>query len=147
MFRVNPFKILILHARQWTSHNFLNFGIVTPLKNWMLILVLLCENERQRWDAPRYIKARSDWIGWFVDCGFTSNSAIFQLYSDRTVVQCPNLDLLPATKGHGQLGVFSLQSLPWHRHWFKDVFNLLAIRGHNWLNALCNFFSALFVTL
>ena len=29
------------------------------LKNWMLILVLLCENECQRWDASRYIKARS----------------------------------------------------------------------------------------
>ena len=29
-------------------------------KNWMLILVLLCENERQRWDASRYIKARSE---------------------------------------------------------------------------------------
>ena len=29
-------------------------------KNWMLILVLLCENERQRWDASRYIRARSD---------------------------------------------------------------------------------------
>ena len=28
------------------------------LKSWMLILVLLCENERQRWDASRYIKAR-----------------------------------------------------------------------------------------
>ena len=26
----------------------------------MLILVLLCENERQRWDASRYIKARSE---------------------------------------------------------------------------------------
>ena len=26
-------------------------------KNWMLILVLLCENERQRWDVSRYIKA------------------------------------------------------------------------------------------
>ena len=24
------------------------------LKNWMLILVLFCENERQRWDASRY---------------------------------------------------------------------------------------------
>ena len=30
------------------------------LKNWMLILVLLCENERQRRDASRYIKARSE---------------------------------------------------------------------------------------
>ena len=29
-------------------------------KNWMLILVLLCENERQRWDALRYIKASSE---------------------------------------------------------------------------------------
>ena len=29
-------------------------------KNWMLILVLLCENECQRWDASRYIKARSE---------------------------------------------------------------------------------------
>ena len=29
-------------------------------KNWMLILVLLCENERQRWDASRNIKARSE---------------------------------------------------------------------------------------
>ena len=29
-------------------------------KNWMLILVLLCENEHQRWDASRYIKARSE---------------------------------------------------------------------------------------
>ena len=26
----------------------------------MLILVLLCENERQRWDASQYIKARSE---------------------------------------------------------------------------------------
>ena len=29
------------------------------VKNWMLILVLICENERQRWDASRYIKARN----------------------------------------------------------------------------------------
>ena len=26
----------------------------------MLILVLSCENERQRWDASRYIKAHSE---------------------------------------------------------------------------------------
>ena len=32
------------------------------LKNWMLILVLLCESERQRWlrDASQYIKTRSE---------------------------------------------------------------------------------------
>ena len=29
-------------------------------KIWMLILVLFCENERQEWDASRYIKARSE---------------------------------------------------------------------------------------
>ena len=29
-------------------------------KNWMFILLLLCENERQRWDESRYIKARSE---------------------------------------------------------------------------------------
>ena len=33
------------------------------------------------------------WLGFLVCCGLTSHSAIFQLYSDRTV--CPNLDLLP----------------------------------------------------
>ena len=32
-----------------------------------------------------------------VDCGLTSHSAIFQLYSDRTDVQFPNFDLLPGT--------------------------------------------------
>ena len=33
---------------------------VWRFKNWMLILVLLCENERQRWDASPYIKACSE---------------------------------------------------------------------------------------
>ena len=37
----------------------------------------------------------------FVCCGFTSHSAIFQLYSDRTVVQFPNFDLLPGTHAMG----------------------------------------------
>ena len=32
-----------------------------------------------------------------VDCGLTSHSAIFQLYSDGTDVQFPNFDLLPGT--------------------------------------------------
>ena len=31
-----------------------------------------------------------------VDCGLTSHSAIFQLYSDGTDVQFPNFDLLSA---------------------------------------------------
>ena len=29
----------------------------TLFKNWILILVLLCEKERQRWDVSRYIKS------------------------------------------------------------------------------------------
>ena len=53
--------------------------------------------------------------------GLTSHSAIFQLYSEGTctVVQFPNFDLLPGTKRHGQLGVFSVPSLPRHGH--RDI--------------------------
>ena len=54
-----------------------------------------------------------------VGCGLTSHSALFQLYSDWTVVQFSNLDLLPGTQRHGQLGVFSVLSLPRHGH--QDV--------------------------
>ena len=36
-----------------------------------------------------------------VDCGLTSHSAIFQLYSDGTDVQFPNFDLLPGTPAMG----------------------------------------------
>ena len=36
-----------------------------------------------------------------VDCGLTSHSAIFQLYSDGTDVQFPNFDLLPGTHAMG----------------------------------------------
>ena len=67
---------------------------------------------------------------WLVGCGLASHSAIFQLYSDGIVVQFRNFDLLPGTQRHGQLGVFSVPSLPRHGH--RDVrrrFNLLAIRG------------------
>ena len=55
-------------------------------------------------------------VGSFVGCGLTSHSAIFQLYSNGTVVQFPNFDLLPGTQRHGQLGVFSVLSLPQHGH-------------------------------
>ena len=61
--------------------------------------------------------------GWLVGFGLTSHSAIFQLYSDGTVVQFPNFDLLPGTQRHGQLGVFSVPSLPRHGH--RDVRRLL----------------------
>ena len=50
----------------------------------------------------------------------------FQLYNDGTVVKFPNFDLLPGTQRHGQLGVYSVLSLPRQGH--RDVFNLLAIR-------------------
>ena len=36
-----------------------------------------------------------------VDCGLTSHSAIFQLYSDGTDVQFPNFDLLSGTHAMG----------------------------------------------
>ena len=63
-------------------------------------------------------------------CGLTSHSAILQLYSDGTVVQFPNFDLLSGTQHHGQLGVFSVPSLPdTGTGTSEDVFNLLAIRG------------------
>ena len=71
-------------------------------------------------------------VGWLVGCGLTSHSAIFQLYSDWADVQFPNLDLLPGTKCHGQLAVFSVSSLPrieTGTGTSKDVFYFLAIRG------------------
>ena len=65
----------------------------------------------------------------FVCCGLMSHSVMFHLYSDGTVVQFRNLDLLPGTQCHGQLGVFSVQSLPdTSTGTPEDVFNLLAIR-------------------
>ena len=51
-----------------------------------------------------------------VDCGLTSHSAIFQLYSDGTDVQFPNFDLLQGTHAMG-IGTS------------EDVFYLLAISG------------------
>ena len=61
------------------------------------------------------------WLG-LVYCGLKSYSAIFQLYSDGTVVQFLNLDLLPGTHRHGQLGVFSMHvlSLPQHGPWTSE---------------------------
>ena len=60
-------------------------------------------------------------FGW----GLTSHSAIFQLYSDKTVVKLPNLDLLPATQRYGQLGVYPDKGTGTS----EDVFYLLAIIG------------------
>ena len=64
----------------------------------------------------RMLELVSDWL---VGCGLTSHSAILHLHSDGTVVQFPNLDLLPGTQRHRQLGVFSVPSLP--RHGQRDI--------------------------
>ena len=46
------------------------------------------------------------------------------VHSD-TLLFMPKSDLLLGTKHHGQLGVFNVQSLPWHEHvTSEDVFNL-----------------------
>ena len=53
-------------------------------KNWMLILVLLCENERQRWDASRYIKARSEAQRFYV---YRDASHLWRSFShNRTII-------------------------------------------------------------
>ena len=47
------------------------------------------------------IKPSSVMLLLIVDCGLTSHSAIFQLYSDGTDVQFPHFDLLPDTHAMG----------------------------------------------
>ena len=46
------------YTNEWTYPNQQHFKTTiketSSFKNWMLILVVLCENERQRWDASRY---------------------------------------------------------------------------------------------
>ena len=55
---------------------------------------------------------------------------MFQLYSDKTVVQFPNLDLLPSIQRHGQLESLACQAyLDIGTRACNDVFNLLVIRG------------------
>ena len=65
-----------------------------------------------------------------VDCGLTSHSAIFQLYSNGTDVQFPNFDLLPGTHAIGSLGSLACRAyLDKGTGTSEDVFYLLAIRG------------------
>ena len=60
----------------------------------------------------------------------TSISAILQLYSDGTVVQFPNLDLLLDTQRHRQLRFFSVSSHPGTGTGKSEgVFKILAIGG------------------
>ena len=69
---------------------------------------------KMKYEGFSIIKLLSWLVSWLVGCGFTSHSAIFQLYSDGTDAQFPNFDLLSGTQRHGQLGVFSVPSLPRH---------------------------------
>ena len=65
------------------------FNFVRLFKNWMLILVLLCENERQRWDASRYIKARSEAQRFYV---YRDASHLWRSFShNRTKINIQNL--------------------------------------------------------
>ena len=60
MHRFTEWQLCIPFYLTWSKgHNCKAMVIVHTFKNWMLILVLLCENECQRWDASRCIKARS----------------------------------------------------------------------------------------
>ena len=55
----------------------------------MLNLVLLFENERQRWDASRYIKARSEAQGFYV---YRDASHLWRSFShNRTKFNIQNL--------------------------------------------------------
>ena len=63
--------------------------VLTLFKNWMLILVLLCENECQRWDASRYIKARSEAQRFYV---YRDASHLWHSFShNRTKINIQNL--------------------------------------------------------
>ena len=66
---------------------------------------------------------------WLVGCCLTSHSAIFQIYSDGTVIQFPNFYLLLSTKGHGQLEVACRAHSDTGTGTSEDIFYLLAIRG------------------
>ena len=64
-------------------------AIFNTIKNWMLILVLLCENERQRWDTSRYIKARSEAQRFYV---YRDASHLWRSFShNRTKINIQNL--------------------------------------------------------
>ena len=68
-------------------------------KNWMLILVLLCENERQRWDASRYIKALVTRLISYVHFHITGPKLTLKTYNYRhcdTSMSQKNADYFPS---------------------------------------------------
>ena len=85
----------------------------------------------QLWPWPRII-----YMTLLIGCGLTYVTLTWlsdiqlHVYSDGTVVQFPNLDLLPGTQRHGQLGSLACRAYPdTGTRTSQDVFNLLAIRG------------------
>ena len=65
------------------------YAMLVYLKNWMLILVLLCENERQRWDVSWYIKAHSEAQRFYV---YRDASHLWRSFShNRTKINIQNL--------------------------------------------------------
>ena len=70
-------------------------------------------------------------VGWLACWGQTSHSAIFQVYTDGTVVQFQNLDLQPwAPNAFGRYGSWVYRAYPYTgTGTSEDVFYLLATRG------------------
>ena len=65
------------------------WGTSVIFQNWMLILVLLCKNERQRWDGSRSIKACSEAQCFYV---YRDASHLWRSFShNRTKINIQNL--------------------------------------------------------
>ena len=82
-------QMKLLECIKEDSNKIFHAFLLTSFKNWMLILVLLCENERQRWDASRYIKARSEAQRIYV---YRDASHLWRSFShNRTKINIQNL--------------------------------------------------------
>ena len=66
------------------------------------MLVLLCENERQKWDASRYLKARSE-----ADY-FPSGGVIATLLGNGKVLCYANMNVTLLRVSANQIFVFSI---------------------------------------
>ena len=68
------------------SANFSSVALIVALESWCV------KNNNNNNN-----KKNNNSKGLIVECGLTSHSVIFQLYSDGRDVQFPNFDLLPVT--------------------------------------------------
>ena len=109
------FKMPVLHTflDTYVKHALLNLYVYHALN---IRLTWVFQNARFTHGAQCMNWSKASLIGWLVCFGLMSHSSIFQLYSDGTVVEFSNLDLLPGNQSHGHLGVFSVPSLPRHGH-------------------------------